>query len=173
MIRHTSKIIGAAIFGCAFLSTTLYVGARIVRNIQFNQHIGGHLKLAADANSISLAKRELGIALDRLHDDGTCPGSGHTSVLYRTPDEDVGFWCDNLGATLSDLQATPDDVDGLTESNQLIKVRETLLDHGDSGDAVTAPSGISVYPHNVAVAWWGWLSLLGWPVGFVVMGPQQ
>lgn len=41
----------------------------------------------------------------------------------------------------------------------LLKLRETILhDAGESGDRVTAPDGISVYPNNALFGLWGILS---------------
>jgi len=152
------------------LSLLAFSGVRIVKNIQYDRDIGGHLKLAADANSTELAERKIKLAIDGMEAWGLCNGGGDncfTSVVYRTPDEDVGYWRENIEGTLTDLQAMSDEerADNLIESNTLIKVRETLMDAGESGDKVTDPDGISVYPNNTGYAWWGWLSLIGLGVG--------
>jgi len=83
----------------------------------------------------------------------------YTSVVYTTPDENVSFWCQNLLQALTDLRELPPDSDALTVSNTLMKVRETLLDEGQSV-RVTSPDGISVYPYNTPFFLWGWGSFL-------------
>lgn len=152
------------IFVISLLSLAAYLIGSAVFSIQFDREIGGHLKLAADANSTEMAERKLSLAIDGMKKWDLCNGGGDncfTSVLYRTPDEDVGYWRENIESTLADLQAmTPEErADNLIESNQLIKVRETLLDSGAGGDEVTRPSGIFRYPNNGSFALWGSLSL--------------
>ena len=79
--------------GCLFTIMTFFClavfGVCILRGINFNVECKGHLKRAADANTIELAKQELDIALSYLEREGMT--EGYTSVLYKTPDEDVGF----------------------------------------------------------------------------------
>jgi hypothetical protein len=137
----------------------------IVLSIQYDRAIGGHLKLAADANNTALAQRKITLATEGMEAWGLCNEGGKdcfSSVIYRTPDEDVGFWRENIQNTLADLENMSDEerADNLIESNQLMKVRETLLDNSSSGDKVTSPEGISRYPNNVGFAWWMWGSVV-------------
>jgi hypothetical protein len=129
-----------------------WAGARIYCDINFGIDCEGHLKRAADANTIELAKQELAVSLNYLERNGIT--SGYTSVLYNTPDEDVGFWHKNLNASLGELESVKPDATQLERSNLLLKLRETLLDHGSNGEHVTAPDGISIFPNNVGYAWW-------------------
>lgn len=132
----------------------------IVKNIQFNQNCGGHLKRAADANTVDLAKEELRSALNYIENNGLT--SGYTSILWRTPDEDIGFWYNNIKTAYQELDSVPNDV--LTRTNSLMKLRETLLDHGTSEDSITCPDGISKYPNNLT---WGLLLWIPWIAVFV------
>ncbi len=157
----------AILFG---LSLICYLATVFVWNIQYEREIGGHLKLAADANSTELTERKIQLAVEGMRKWGFCNGGGDdcfTSVIYRTPEDDVGYWRENIGNTLEDLKSmsAEERADNLIESNQLIKVRETLLDSGSQGDKVTDPPGISRYPYNVRMAWWLWISLIGAVVG--------
>lgn len=86
--------------------------------------------------------------------------TGYTSIVYNTPDEDLGFWYRNLVASRDELARVRPETTPLERSNLLIKLRETLLDHGKNGDSVTDPDGIELWPYNLAYAVWGWLSLL-------------
>jgi len=124
------------------------VGAtEIVMSISFDRQIGGHLKRAADANTIELALSEMNTAVTKMEEKGLT--SGYTSIVYRTPDEDIGFWYKNLKASRDELASLPTaTTTPLERSNMLIKLRETLLDQGKSGVSVTAPEGISRYPNN-------------------------
>ena len=130
---------------------------RIVNDIVFDRNCEGYLKRVADANTIELAQNNLATALRYVEDNNLT--SDYTSVVYRTPDEDVGFWHDNLKASLQELRSIKSDASQLEKSNVLLKLRETLLDHGQSL-SVTAPSGISVFPNNFSYALWGLLSFL-------------
>ena len=135
-----------------FLPLAIVLGYYAFVHIQFNRNCGGHLKRAGDANTVALAMQELQIAIDYL--DANKITEGYTSVVYRTPDEDVGFWYTNLKASLGELKAVSPGASQYERSNVLMKLRETLLDSGASGVEITMPSGISVFPHNRAAMWW-------------------
>ncbi|MEO0639786.1 MAG: hypothetical protein AAFY70_08675, partial [Bacteroidota bacterium] len=77
-------------------------GLRIYDGVIINQNVTGHLKNAADANSIELAEQELTIAINYLEDNGLT--EGYTSVLYDTPKEDISFWYRNLKASQEELR---------------------------------------------------------------------
>jgi hypothetical protein len=112
---------------------------------------GGHIKLAADANSIELAKSELKIAIDYAEAHGLT--EGYTSVLFRVPTDNLAFWYTNMKSAYQELCELPTDATPLERTNVLMKLRETLMDSGEKGDHVTKPDGISVYPHNKAYAY--------------------
>ncbi len=144
-----------SVVAMAALGITLFV-----LSVQFDRGCGGHLKRAADANSIELAEKELQLAVDYMEANGLT--SGYTSIIYQTPDEDIGFWYGNIESSLSGLKSTPDTATSLEKSNVLIKLRETLIDHGSSGDSITIPSGISLYPNNrvFALLWVVFIAVL-------------
>jgi hypothetical protein len=154
-----------AILGFALFAT--WATVRIVSAVQYDQNCGGYLKRAADANTVDLAKQELSRALTYINANGI--KEGYTSVAWRTPDEDLGFWHTNLSASLQELDTINTEASQLEKTNALMKLRETLLDHGDSA-SVTEPDGISIYPNNVSMAWFGWLSFALMIVGFVFWG---
>lgn len=149
-----------AVLIASILSLCGYAGACLLGEINFDQDIGGHLKLAADANSTELAEERLSIAVESMRNRNFCLGATRcsTSIIYKTPDEDVGYWRENIEYTLKDLQSMSKEerANNLIESNQLIKVRETLMD----GNQVTTPPGIARYPSNGGYALWGSLSLI-------------
>lgn len=136
--------------GCFFTICTFVllatIGTYIGMGIVFNVNCSGHLKRAADANTIEIAKTELDIALEYLEQEGLT--EGYTSVLYKTPDEDISFWYSNLKAASVELGNISADASTLETSNALMKLRETLLDKGEKSEHITAPAGISRYPYN-------------------------
>lgn len=131
---------------------------RFYNDYQFDVGCGGRLKRAADANTIELAEKELSVALKYCERHGYT--EGNTGIIFITPDKDVGFWYANLNEAHKELLAVPPETSKLERTNVLMKLRETLLDHGQSGDHVTIPAGISIYPHNGQWALTGWLSII-------------
>ena len=128
------------------------------RYIVLDQQCTGYLKRAADSNKISRAITELEIALKYLEDNKMT--EGYTSVIYRTPDEDVGFWYNNLKESLDNIKKIDTtNISQLEESNVLMKLSETILDTNDSGTAITCPNGLSRFPHNALYALLFWLLL--------------
>lgn len=145
----------------------LWGGFRIYKGITFDIDCDGHLKRAADANTVELASQELKTALTYLEQKNMM--SGYTSIFYRTPDEDVGFWYTNLKASLRELESMKPDTTQLERSNMLIKLRETLLDHRNNGESVTGPYGISIFPNNSLYAFWGIIGFISVIFGGILL----
>lgn len=137
---------------CPFLG---WGAVRIIDDIRFDRNVEGHLKRAGDANTVELAEKELAGVVEYLEKNQMT--TGYTSIFWETPDEDVGFWFQNLQASLGELQAVPPEATQMERSNILIKLRETLVDHGQN-TTVTVPAGITIFPYNVSFCWWGILS---------------
>lgn len=148
------KITSAIVFTLLFMFWMVF---RIVAEVSFDRNCEGYLKRAADANTVALAIENLEVSVDYAERSGLT--SGYTSIVYATPDEDMGFWYQNLKASLEELRAVEPETPQLERTNILMKLRETLLDEG-KGVSVTVPSGITVYPNNGLVALWGCLSFL-------------
>jgi hypothetical protein len=143
----------AVIFSIALM---VWCGARTVKWITFTQNCGGILKQSADASNLDLAAQKLQEALLYIEKENLT--YGYTSVIYRTPDEDVGFWYKNLKTTLAELDTVRKaNTTPLEKSNILMKLRETLLDNGKNGTTLTVPDGISVFPANGGWAFFGFL----------------
>jgi hypothetical protein len=161
-MKTTFKII-ASINAGLFLS---WATVRIVLGISFTQDCGGYLERAASANTVELAKPALAAAV--LYIEVKELTAGYTSILWRTPDEDVGFWYQNLKASLEELKAVKPDASPLEKSNMLMKLRETLQTDGSEGSLVRVPSGISIFPHNAKAAFCGSISFLAFLVSSLV-----
>lgn len=135
-------------FVIAIIAAMLISGIVYSNTIVFNQRCEGHLKRAADANTIEMAISELDIAIKYLEEKGDT--IGYTSVFFETPDEDIAFWYHNLVACRNELMALPEDASSLERTNMLMKLRETLTDDTEHGVKVTAPRGMARYPSNGA-----------------------
>lgn len=144
----------------------------IIKRIGYNQEVGGYLERAANANTVELAIAELEKATTGMVARGLCneallentsgwPVTCYTSVLYNTPDEDLGYWRRNINTALLELRELPPDADRLLTSNTLMKLRETLaVASTEKGSMITSPEGASRYPHNTAWAVFGILSFI-------------
>ncbi len=141
-----------------FLSLAIF---RIYSSIVIKQELTGHLKRAADANSIELALAELTTSLDYIEKNNLT--RGYTSIVYKTPDEDLEFWYKNLKASKEELEKT-ENSSSLEKTNVLLKLRETLLDEGEKGSRTTFPEGLSIYPNNKLFALLFLVSLLFIPI---------
>lgn len=63
---------------------------------------------------------------------------------------------------MAELKSLKPDASALECSNVLMKLRETLIVHGDKGsERLRCPDGISINGNNVIFAIWGWFSLFG------------
>ena len=139
----------------------------IVKSVQFNQNCGGYLKQAADANTVELALDRVNKALEYIEAKGLT--QGYTSVLWRTEDENMGYWYDNIKACRSELEANLD-ASSLEKSNVLMKVRESLTDNGEKGTELTVPPGISRYPDNLVYGTLLWISAALFVAAFIQFG---
>lgn len=139
----------------------------IVKSVQFSQNCGGYLKQAADANTVELALDRVNKALEYIEAKGLT--QGYTSVLWRTEDENIGYWYDNIKACRAELEANID-ASSLEKSNVLMKVRESLTDNGEKGTELTVPPGISRYPDNLIYGILLWISVALFVAAFIQFG---
>ncbi|MCL2487591.1 MAG: hypothetical protein FWE80_02795 [Oscillospiraceae bacterium] len=140
---------------------TLLFGAwaavRIVRSMAFSFDCTAYIKRAADASTVEMAKTELLKAIQHAEQNNLTEGI--ISIILKNPENDIGFWYNNMKAAYTELDSLPEDAATLEKTNMLMKLRESLTDgNSDGGITVTAPDGISIYPHNVLYFWWGSLS---------------
>lgn len=129
-----------------FMFSFAVFGTLIFKGVSLEQNCTGYLKRAADANTVETAKTELEKSIKYLEANNLT--SGYTSVLYRTPDEDIEFFYKNLKASYAELSKVDSTTTSLEKTNMLMKLRETLLDNGEKGTELTYPSGLSKYPSN-------------------------
>lgn len=148
----------------AIAAMNVYVG--IYKRIVFDIHCTSHLKLAADSNTVEMAKNELKIAIDYLEERGLT--SGNTSIFYDSPVNDLDFWYKNLKSSYEELNKITANTSQLERTNVLMKLRETILDHGTDGDMVTVPSGIAVYPWQGVWFFLGFVNISLIVLGFLI-----
>ncbi len=144
------------IWSLATIGIVLLIGVAVFHyrsEIRWNQSIGGFLEQAANANTVETAKPVLSQAI--LAIEARSLVEGNTSVFFKTPANDIGFWYRNLKAAEAELEALPEDASPLEKSNLLLKLRESLLEQKGGESQVTAPEGIDKFPHNrtFVVAW--------------------
>ena len=134
----------------------------LIKSIQINQNCLGYLKRAADANAIETAHNELNRAITYMEQNNLT--KGYTSILWRTPNDDIGFFYNNLVSSRDELTKVTTNASSLEKSNVLMKLRETLLDEGKSGTELTCPPGLSRFPYNLQWA------ILMWIAGLAIAG---
>ena len=140
--REAAGCLAVLLLIISVIAELVLLGIVAYKAIQFDRKCRDYLKNAADANRIPMAKDRLHQALDYIRQKGLT--EGHTSILYTSPDEDVGFWYNNLNDAYKSLEQMKPGYTELEESNMLMKLRETILDDRE----VTLPPGISRFPHN-------------------------
>lgn len=121
----------------------------ICLRVEFNQNCTGYLKQAADANTIELAIDRLDKAIEYAEIKNLT--DGYTSVLWKTEDENIGFWYKNLKASRVELEKALNSSQ-MEQTNVLMKLRETLTDNNENGTYITYPSGLWKYPNNMEFA---------------------
>jgi len=127
---------------------------QLIIGINWGIDVTDRLKRAAVANTIELATQELQAVISYLEKEGIT--LGYTSVLYNTPDEDVGYWYQNLKGSLEELQKVSSQTTQLERTNILMKLRETILDDEAEGTKVTQPVGtlLLLIIGVVLIVWW-------------------
>jgi len=135
-------------FICSIIFLFFFVITIWWKLIEFSMGCQDHLKRAADANTVQTAKVELRTALAYLQVNNLT--EGNSSIIFKLPRNDIGFWYNNLNESLKELESVPDSASQLERSNILMKLRGTILDETDKGTKVTHPSWLQVYPSQFA-----------------------
>ena len=143
-------LVFAIIFTVLFLAIATVT---VVKEIVFDMNCTQYIKRAADANTVELAKDELEKAISYAEEEDLTEGI--VSIFLHQPQNDIGFWYNNMKEAYSELENLPEEATPLEKTNVLMKLRESLTDETDSGISVTMPSGISLYPYNAMYFWIG------------------
>lgn len=149
------RIMLACLLSLAFLGLGV---TRIINEVQFGISVTDYLKRAADANTVELAVENLDTAITELERRGVT--SGNTGVLWQSPANDVSFFYANLTSARAELEALTPETTPLERSNMLMKLRESIADHGEGGTTITGPGGLAVHPNNPFWFWSLWITAL-------------
>ncbi len=140
----------------------------IVKTVQFSANCGDYIELSADANSVVLAEKHLTSAINYLEENNLTSGQAKWFVAY--PKNDIGLWYENLKTAQSQLQEMIKDGNytELEQSNMLMKLRETLMNGGES-ENITVPLAISLMPNGTLLVWLNSvLWMFAWALGGIM-----
>ena len=129
------------------LSIVLFVsclGYGTYKAIVFDTQCKEYLSLAANANSIELAKTNLDKAIQYIEQNQLT--SGNTAFFIKGPSTDLTSWYANLKACQKEVW-TMDVKKGtvLEETNLLMKLRESLMSEG----LIIIPENIALHPNQL------------------------
>jgi hypothetical protein len=151
------------------LPLVVFIGMRIYSEIRFDINCGEHMELASHASTTELALQEMEIVIAYAEREQAT--SGYTSVLWKTPNDDVGYWYQNLKSARDELRAVKSDTTQEARSQILLKLREVLTSKkGSEGKMeIKVPDGIQRYPNNALYYWGTWASVLLCVVGALMI----
>ena len=129
------------------LSIVLFVlclGYGTYKNVVFDYQCKEYLSLAANANSIELARTNLDKAIQYIEQNQLT--SGNTAFFIKGPSTDLTSWYANLKACQKEVW-TMDVKKGtvLEETNLLMKLRESLMSEG----LIIIPENIALHPNQL------------------------
>lgn len=142
-----------------------WIGIRAIKAVSFENECGAYIERAANASTVELAKEELSKAINYLEKEHLT--SGTVSIFFENPKNDVGYWYNNIKISKEELERIPIDASQLEQNTALLKLHETLTDSKNDKASINAPSGISIYPHNVAYFVWCVTSVIFAAVGWI------
>lgn len=146
------------------ISFLAFGATRIVAYVEFGIECGDYIVQAASSPNPAIAADKISAAL--AYADAHGMTSDNTGIIFSYPTYDVGFWHQRLVDSRMILNQLQPNDSPLETSNTMIRVHETLVHGGKEGETEEAPDGISVFPHNVAFAVWGWTSSFAILLGF-------
>lgn len=119
------------------------LGYGVYKDIQFDIQCKGYLELAANANSIELAKSNLDKAIQYIEKNQLT--SGNSAIFIKSPSNNITFWYANLKACQKEIwEMSVKGGTTLEQTNLLMKLRESLLNN----EVVIVPEFLSMYPYQ-------------------------
>ena len=119
------------------------LGYGVYKDIQFDIQCKGYLELAANANSIELAKSNLDKAIQYIEKNRLT--SGNSAIFIKSPSNNITFWYANLKACQKEIwELSVRGGTTLEQTNLLMKLRESLLNN----EVVIVPKFLSMYPYQ-------------------------
>jgi len=155
-VDKTSKIFGSILL-VVFLMWLSVMGSMIYESCEYQAGFSSYVERAAYGNSYETVAPSLDAAIAYLENNDLT--EGFTSVLYKTADEDLAWYYQNLKEIRADLdRAGPDGFYLPAEKDLLFLNLKTRLLR--SSGNVAAPIGISRFPHNTAYCILLWISTI-------------
>ena len=115
----------------------------VYKDIQFDIQCKGYLELAANANSIELAKSNLDKAIQYIEKNQLT--SGNSALFIKSPSNNITLWYANLKACQKEIwEMSVKGGNTLEQTNLLMKLRESLLNN----EVVIVPKFLSMYPYQ-------------------------
>jgi len=142
-----------------------FAATRIVAAIKFEINCGAFMSRAAEANTIELASTNLAKAIAYAEENDLTEGI--VSIFLQNPNNDIGFWYNNMRYGYEEMIGLPEDASALERTNLLMKLRESLTDNEGT---ILTPQGIEIYPHNKVFFWWATLSTVAASVFWLIWG---
>lgn len=128
------------------LSIVLFVsclGYGTYKAIVFDTQCKEYLSLAANANSIELAKSNLDKAIQYIEKNQLT--SGNSAIFIKSPSNNITLWYANLKACQKEIwELSVKGGTTLEQTNLLMKLRESLLNN----EVVIVPKFLSMYPYQ-------------------------
>lgn len=140
------NILRRCLFIFSVVTLVAYMVIRISASAYISAKCGDYFRRAALASDVGTAGRELDRAVLYLEHRGLT--HGYTSVFWKSPDEDIGFWYNNVKAMQRNLHAVNPTTPQAAKSVMLIRLKDAILKDND----VISPSGIDIYPYNTWLA---------------------
>ena len=149
--------VGFYIRMCMLLFVLIVITFECVTTQKFKIEFLGHLERAANTTLTETALNELGIGVDYLEIKQMT--SGFTSVVWNTPDEDVGYFYTNLKNAYANLHKINYTGTEIEKSNALLKLKESLIyNNGKHGDKVIYPDDLQYYQNKYIWAFFDYSS---------------
>ena len=118
----------------------------VYRDVLFNMECEGYLKLAANSNSIELAKSNLDHAIQYIEKNQLT--SGNSAIFIKGPSTNITLWYANLKACQKEIwEMSVKGGNTLEQTNLLMKLRESLLNN----ELVIVPEFLSMYPYQKVI----------------------
>lgn len=138
------------ILAIAFIFFGLFCGLAIIETDRnFKENCVDHLTKATNTDSVETAKEELEKAIFFVETKNLT--QGNTSIFLNKPENDIGYWYENLKSCYKDLEILPENLNPSEKRNALMKLRKSLLDCSTTNSIrVKLPKNISSYPNRLS-----------------------
>lgn len=130
----------ALVFVLVLLAIAALIIAASWNEYQFSSRCGQYIHRAAHCASVEDAVASLDTALKYCEQNRLTEGT--TNVFLNNPDNDIGFWHQNLVAARDEMRTLGPATSELTKTNAMMRIREAL--------SKQPPDGISNWPFNGA-----------------------